>query len=106
MIQPGDKGTEQFGFTPDKFDGYLWLEGDDMVWVSLIISKEEGKGNLRALFDAIEANGLKIIVPTASNRMTDICKRRGYKPFDIKTPEGIAEIWCKPSTFEEIKNTQ
>ena len=77
QIEPDSSVGKALGFTSDKFDGWLWKTGD-RVMISMIVSLQEGKGNLRALFDAIEAQGLKVAVPTPFARMKAICKLRGY----------------------------
>ena len=79
IINLGTSEAEQLGFTPDKFFGYLWKTGD-VIMISFIESKHEGKGNLRGLFDQIEASGFQVAVPTPSNRMRTICERRGMVP--------------------------
>jgi hypothetical protein len=85
----------QFGFTSDRFSGWL-READDFVWISFIVSKEPGKGNLKMLFDTIEKNGYKIIVPTPSNRMVKICMERGMVKTNINTPHGVCECMMMP----------
>ena len=67
---------KMFGFTSDLFFGYLWKLGD-VIMISFIESRQEKKGNLRALFDHIEARGFTVAVPTPSSRMRAICRKRG-----------------------------
>jgi hypothetical protein len=68
----------ELGFTSDKFDGYLWKKGNDIL-VSFIISKDEGKGNVRFLFDSILKSGHTVKVPTPFARMRMICERLGFR---------------------------
>ena len=79
IIHPGENA---YGFSKEKFDGYLWKKGQFM-WISLITSKCPGCGNVRKLFDAIESFGLRIIVPVPSSRMMQICRKRGMELVSI-----------------------
>lgn len=67
------------GFTSDLFEGYLWKKDKD-IYVSFIISKKQGKGNLRRLFDNILKAGYNIKVPTPFPRMEKILRKLGFKP--------------------------
>lgn len=78
-----------FGFTPDKFDGWLW-QTDNTIWVSFITSLEEGKGNVKQLFDNIESKGFDIIVPAPFARMKKICEARGMEMHWIQDSDGEA----------------
>lgn len=78
---------KEFGFTADKFFGWLWKQSN-FIWISFIESKYEGKGNLRKLFDTIEEKGFEIIVPTPSQRMQMICEKRGMKLQMIDSESG------------------
>ncbi len=78
IVNLGSKEAEIIGFTPDKFDGYLWIR-DSTVIISFIISLEEGKGNLKKLFENIREAGFgRIQVPTPSAKMEHLCKRWGF----------------------------
>jgi hypothetical protein len=91
IINTDSPRGRRFGFTPDLFEGYLWQKGKRII-ISLIISLHEGKGNLRQLFDRIEALGYTIAVPTPSNRMRAICEKRGM----VERWEGGCEMMEKP----------
>ena len=96
QIEPDSDVGKALGFTSDKFEGWLWKTGD-RVLISMIVSLQEGKGHLRSLFDAIEARGLKVAVPTPFARMKKICKLRGYKMHVEHDPEmGPCEVWAHP----------
>jgi len=69
---------KKLGFTSDKFEGYLWLEGD-YVMISLIISKLPGQGNLLKLFDRILSLGYGIKVPVPSVKMSMILVTHNFK---------------------------
>jgi hypothetical protein len=79
MIMVGSPRGKALGFTSDKFTrtSYLWKKGDTM-FISLIESKESGKGYYRALLDKIEGICKQVIVPSPSNRMIEIMQKRGY----------------------------
>lgn len=79
-----EAGDNEFGFSPDKFEGYLTKQGKFM-WISFIMSKQPKKGNLKVLFDKIESLGYTIIVPTPSNRMMEICKKRGMELCEMRS---------------------
>jgi hypothetical protein len=84
---------KELGFTSDKFDGYLWKNGEFMT-VSFIISSQEGKGNLSRLFKAINKKGYKIEVPTPFPVMELILKCHGFKRTIKKDPlMGKVEVW-------------
>lgn len=87
-----DLGKE-LGFTSDKFDGYLGLDLDNKtIFISLIRSKQEGKGNLLQLFRNIVDFGCSIKVPTPSDRMMKICLKYGFKLKHEMFPEPFNEI--------------
>lgn len=69
------------GFTSDKFenDSYLFLDKKYFaVWVSLVISKEEHKGNLLNLLNNLKSLKFNIIIPSPSDRMLSISKKFGF----------------------------
>lgn len=77
------------GFTSDKFDlgSYLWAK-EGYVYVSFIHSKDEGKGNLSALFNNILTQKRGIKVPTPFAKMKFICLTHGFK----ETKEWFDEV--------------
>ena len=84
-----------FGFTSELFEGYLWKKKDD-IYISFIISKQEGKGNLRKLFNNILQHGFNIKVPTPFPRMQKIISKLGFtKTFEQEKDFGKVEVWCK-----------
>lgn len=98
IVQIDSEFGKQIGFTSDNFssDSYLWKDGE-RVMVSLISSKVEGKGNLSALFNNIEALGLSIAVPTPFARMQAILERKGFVMHIEDTEMGACEVWAKPN---------
>lgn len=96
MIDFSDPLAEEFGFTKDKFSGYLWIK-DKTIFISFIESLQQGKGNLKNLFDTIESKGYDILVPTPFPRMQRICEKRGM----IMCTNGEYEFMLKPSVAEK-----
>lgn len=81
-IQPGSKFGKQFGFTSNKFGGYLWID-DNVIYLSLIISKQQNQGHTKQLIQTIIDHGYSIICPSPNNIMTKICKDFSFKPAAI-----------------------
>ena len=87
--------AREIGFTSDKFSGYLWRKGE-WVWISVIISKQAGQGNLSRLFAAIEDKGLKVAVPNPFPHMQRILTHKGFHE-TIQEDElfGFIDVWVK-----------
>ena len=80
-----------FGFTSDRFDGYLWKEGDYII-VSFIVSLE--RGNFKQLVQAIQDNGYGVKIPTPMGRMQSIVRKAGYRQTEVvDAVSGLVEIW-------------
>jgi len=99
MISPGDAAADALGFTLDRWsaDSYLWRTGDELT-CSLMIANEPGKGAFKALVAAIEGAGLKVAVPTPSERMRAILTKWGFVGGWEPWPEmgEDVEIWRRP----------
>lgn len=93
MIEPGSEAGKRLGFTQDKFDGYLWDKGDS-IYISLIISHQPGRGNVRRLITAISDAGYIVKVPVPFARMQNICARMG---FYLTTEPECEEVWVLPA---------
>lgn len=102
IIEPGSKVGIKIGFTKSNFDGYLFKQ-DDAIWISAIISKNPGKGNLRKLFDMIESLGYELIVPTPSVRMAFICLSRGMVPTTIEVEMGTVMCMMTRKMYKQLK---
>lgn len=98
MIDFNDPLAKEFGFTNDKFSGWLWIKGN-IIFISFIESLQQGKGNLKTLFDTIESKGYDILVPTPFPRMQMICEKRGMKLYS----DGEMEVMLKPDVAERLK---
>ena len=92
IINLDSKKAKEFGFTSDKFDGYLWDKGD-CIWISLIISLQEGRGNVRKLIGAIAESGYIVKVPVPFARMQNICERMG---FHHTSESDCEDVWVLP----------
>lgn len=107
-IDPDSKAGKILGFTSDKFagDSYLWGD-DDRMWISFIVSIQQGKGHLSALFNSIEARGYYIAVPTPFAHMQQILKRKGFVLHYETTSDGDSvEVWHKPRPQTETVKSE
>lgn len=68
--------AKEFGFTSDKFGGYLWKK-EDTITISFIISYQLEKGNFSKLLKTIGKN-FSIEIPTPSVRMKAILEKKGF----------------------------
>jgi len=85
-----DRGKE-FGFTSDKYSGWLWKTGN-----YIIISFIESRGYLLNLFNSILRKGYGIKVPTPFARMQKILELKDFKQtFEYSKDFGEVEIWVK-----------
>lgn len=89
VCDPDDPRVKRFGWTKQKFKGYLSIEGKT-IWVSSIWSKQMGQGNFSRLVKKIHKAGYKIKVPSPFPRMEAICQHLGF----TKTHEMFDEIDC------------
>ena len=78
IINLDTKRAEKLGFIPEKYEGYLWKK-KKTIYISFIVSRHQGKGNIRKLFETILKKGFDIWVPTPSARMRLICEKFGGK---------------------------
>jgi len=90
IITLDSNNAKLFGFTSDKFGGWLWKSGNE-IWISFIESYDQGKGNLRTLFDKIIESGYRIVVPNPFSRMEMICKQYGMEEETRRSEMGIIE---------------
>jgi hypothetical protein len=99
-IEPGSPRGERWGFTPNRFEGYLAIAAEDprYVYISVIESLQPGQGHLSALFAAIQADGLGIKVPTPMKHMRAIIGRKGFRRTTEKSlVMGTVAVWvCDP----------
>ena len=83
----------QYGFTPDRFDGWLWGKGDRIL-ISFVESKHPGKGHFSELIRKIEESGKCVSVPTPLGKMIPILKAWGFVPhFELDPVFTDVEVW-------------
>lgn len=95
-ILPDSEKGKRFGFTKDLFEGYLFEKKKD-IYISFIISLQEGRGNLRKLFDSILKAGYNVKVPTPFARMEMIIKKLEFKhtvEYEKEFGEYV-DVWVK-----------
>lgn len=103
-IYPGAPGTEEIGFTRDKFGGYLWRKGNDL-WFSLIVSVKPSNGAVRDLINKSEAAGYRVLVPTPLGTMQSILEHYRFKPLMTAADDGEAlEVWVRPDKTEPFES--
>lgn len=96
LIELDTKFAKEIGFTSDLFEGYLWKKNNE-IWISLIFSRDERKGNLTRLFNRIHDLGFTIKVPIPLGEMRSILKKKGFTPI-IERNEDHNEninVWVK-----------
>lgn len=88
--------ARQFGFTPVRFEGWLWME-DGVIYISNIQSLQPMEGNLSRLISSILAAGFTVKVPAPFPVMRVILKNKGFQ--ETMEYEPLAgeecEIWVK-----------
>ncbi len=97
-VFPGEPGTAIINFTKDRFtdDSYLWRNGEE-VWISFIVSKEPGKGHFSELVEALEANGLNVLIPTPLGKMSAILAHWGFSLQPRNIEGEFVEVWERPN---------
>ena len=95
MIMLDSPFAKSVGFTSDKFSGWGWIRGHSF-YISFIESKDEGKGNLRAMIDSLLTQGFTVKVPTPFARMRHILERLEFVETVETDPEmGLCDVWVK-----------
>ena len=96
------------GFVSTDFGGYLWRTGN-RIWISFIISKKQGKGNLSKLFSTIEEAGLQVAVPTPLGKMQSILEKKGFVATHEQSdcdPDTWCEVWIRPIVNEIVTDKE
>lgn len=96
-VLPGSRFGKSIGFTSELFDGYLWVNEDE-IYVSLVTSLKPGEGNFRRLLETLLATGKTIKVPTPPDKMRSILKRYRF----VETVErdlvfGLTPVMVSPA---------
>lgn len=97
IVNLEDPFADEVGFTRDRFDGYLWRIGQ-VVYISLVVSKQPGEGHLSALFEALSSRGYTVRVPTPLAKMEAILRGKGFeeKREWWEEIEDYGTVWEKP----------
>lgn len=75
----GSEFATVVGFTAERFDGYLWLSSA-VCWLSLVVSREPGRGHLSEVLRRLTACGFEIRVPNPTVDMRAILALKGFSP--------------------------
>ena len=93
-VYPGDPRARAWGFTPERWEGSYLAKEEGRVLLSLLQASSPGKGYLRDLVAGIEAEGLRVAVPTPLGRMVEILRRWGFVPHtEHDELFGPVEVW-------------
>ena len=80
IIELGSPLAIKFGFTKEKFSGYLWKR-HKMILISLVESLQPNKGNFSKLLNMIWNEGFCVGVPTPLGKMQSILEKKGFQPY-------------------------
>jgi len=95
IIELDSEVGKLFGFTSDKFDGWLGKKGK-YIYVSFIISRKPNQGNFHDLVEEIHKREFKLKVPTPFLRMKIWCKNHGFKrTIEYDKHMGRVEVWVE-----------
>ena len=86
VCYPGDARVRKYGWRKNKCSGYISLI-EDTVWLSAVLSKHDGHGNLSRLIRNLHKKH-RIKVPGPFPRMEAICEHLGFR----KTTEEFPEV--------------
>ncbi len=96
MIEPDSEVGKFFGFTSDKFGGWIWKD-KKTICISMIFSLQEGQGNFGTLCKNILSKGYTVQIPTPMGKMEQIVRKNGYKmivrPFNPPEIMDPVEVW-------------
>lgn len=94
-IDPDTVWGKEFGFTSDKFEGWLWKKRDFII-ISFIEAKQPGKGHFRDLINTIKKCRFVPVVPTPMRGMEEILRHWGWQPRYIGDKLfGTVEVWSE-----------
>ena len=89
--------AKEIGFVKEKFDGYLWKDGE-MILISFINSKQPNQGNFSRLLEALWSKGYTIGVSSPSDKIVSILKRKGFAPYRYED----CICWIKEPILTEV----
>lgn len=89
---------KEIGFTSKRFTSASYLVyTDNYIWLSVIVSKQPGRGHFRELVRKIEDKGYKVKVPTPSTHLRAILQMLGFKGYVDFGRHGRVEVWQRPN---------
>lgn len=95
MVKLDSEIGKAIGFTSDKFGGYLWVNGKNLI-ISFIESRSKGQGSFSKLVADAEAAGYTVQVPTPLAQMEGILNRWGWTPKIVADERfGEVELWSR-----------
>ncbi len=101
-ILPDTPWGKEFGFTSDKFEGYLWKQGHWII-ISQIKSLDPGRGNFKRLVRSIKDFVFDVAVPTPLAQMEAVLTKWGWQQhwvalgFNKGDPRFMSiELWTEP----------
>jgi hypothetical protein len=96
---------KEFGFTSDKFSGWLGLGEDNDIYISCIFAIRRGQGDFRRLVKTILSKGYTVKIPTPLGKMAEIVMKNGYKKTEEYFPEAgeMCEVWVLKCEKEAVK---
>ena len=77
IIELDSEFANEIGFTSDIFDGWLW-KVENYICISFIVSNQKRQANVTNLFNAILNKGFDIKVPTPTNMMKAILRKKEF----------------------------
>lgn len=97
VILPGSELGNKVGFTKENFSGYLCLGDEGVIYISLLESLNEGKGNTRRLIKNLKSNYKKVVATTVISEILEhILITEGFK----KTMESIEGAILESYVYE------
>ena len=104
-IETGTPEGDVMGFTESLFSGWVELFEDQRLYLHFIISRQKTRGNTQHLLARWIRDGYDVRIVKPRAIMQHIAKKFGFAPTQEYLPahyDDEAEVWCKPSVFELV----
>lgn len=93
-IEAGSEYGNRLEFTSDKFSGVLVCTLPGLIWLTMVISRQEGKGNVRQFIHDLHIKGYTVKAPDPFPKMEKILKSMGFTMTAEVDFEGTDhEVW-------------
>lgn len=103
IIRPDGRHADLFGFTSDKFDGWMWREGGVIV-LTLVISKSSTKDALKDLVNRILEEGFTIKIRAPLAPMRKFAEKNGFIPsIEWGASDRRIDVWVKSPQASQIE---